>query len=225
MRLPPWPSRSRAARCQMHRAHEHRDDDDADEFRELLGAIRVLTVFADDQATEESTASFGRPPEILGDFQLGREIGRGGLGVVYEATQIALGRRVAVKVLPPASRLDVRQMRRFEIEAQAAALLQHPNIVPIFAYGTDQGVPYFAMRLIDGQNLAEMIAERRVHGTGGLPPRDVAELGRQAAECSTMPIATRSCTGISSLRTCWSITRNVSGWPISGSPAFAVTAT
>ena len=154
----------------------------ADEIQELLGAIRVLTVFADDQATEESTVSFKRPPEVLGDFQLGREIGRGGLGVVYEATQISLGRRVAVKLLPPASRLDLRQLRRFEIEAQAAALLQHPNIVPTFAYGNACGVPYFAMRLIDGRNLAELIASRRGHEGCGLPPREVAELGRQAAE-------------------------------------------
>ena len=120
---------------------------------------------------------------MLGDFRLGREIGRGGIGVVYEARQISLGRRVAVKVLPPASLLDPRQLRRFEIEAQAAAALQHPNIVPVFAYGTERGVPFFAMRLIDGRNLAEVVARAAAQRNGsGLPPREVAELGRQAAE-------------------------------------------
>ena len=152
------------------------------EIHELLGAMSFLSVFADEQATEETTISSSRPPEVLEDFQLGREIGRGGLGVVYEATQISLGRPVALKVLAPALRLDRRQRRRFEIEAQAAALLQHPNIVPVFAYGTERDVPYFVMRLIDGRNLAEVISDRSARERCGLPAREVAELGRQAAE-------------------------------------------
>ena len=102
--------------------------------------------------------------------------------MVYEATQISLGRRVAVKVLPPSSRLDPRQLRRFEIEAQAAAALEHPNIVPVFAYGDERGVPYFAMRLIEGRNLAEIVRELRERSGRGLPPREAAELARQAAE-------------------------------------------
>ena len=148
----------------------------------MLPAIRLLSELANEQATEEYPQWFTRPPDILGDFQLGREIGRGGIGVVYEARQISLGRRVAVKVLPPASLVDPRQLRRFEIEAQAAAALQHPNIVPVFAYGSERGVPYFAMRLIDGRNLAEVVGELRERSGRGLPPREVAELGRQAAE-------------------------------------------
>ena len=122
----------------------------AEEIARLLPAMRLLSELADEQDTEDRPPAFMRPPEVLGDFRLGREIGRGGIGVVYEARQISLGRRVAVKVLPPASLLDPRQLRRFEIEAQAAAALQHPNIVPVFAYGTESGVPFFAMRLIEG---------------------------------------------------------------------------
>ena len=151
-------------------------------LQRLLPAIRLLSELSDEEPTEEHPAWPTRPPDVLGDFRLGREIGRGGIGVVYEAVQISLGRRVAVKVLPPASLLDPRQLRRFEIEAQAAAALQHPNIVPVFAYGRERGVPYFAMRLIEGRNLAEVVSERRERSNRGLPPREVAELGRQAAE-------------------------------------------
>ncbi len=83
--------------------------------------MRLLSELADEDGTEDHPPALARPPDVLGDFRLGREIGRGGIGVVYEARQISLGRRVAVKVLPPASLLDPRQLRRFEIEAQAAA--------------------------------------------------------------------------------------------------------
>jgi eukaryotic-like serine/threonine-protein kinase len=148
----------------------------------LLPTIRLLSEFSDEPAAEAPEVWRMRPPDILGDFRLGREIGRGGIGVVYEATQISLGRRVAVKVLPPTSLGDPRQVRRFEVEAQAAASLQHPGIVPVFAYGRERGVPYFAMRLIEGRNLAEIVVDRRERFRCGLPPHEVAQLGRQAAE-------------------------------------------
>jgi eukaryotic-like serine/threonine-protein kinase len=154
----------------------------SESLRRLLPTIRRMSEFSDKERTEAHLARRTRPPDVLGDFRLGKEIGRGGIGVVYEATQISLGRRVAVKVLPPTSLLDPRHLRRFEIEAQAAAALQHPNIVPIFAYGRERGEPYFAMRLIEGRNLAEVVSERRERGNHGLPPLEVAEFGRQAAE-------------------------------------------
>ncbi|REK15730.1 MAG: serine/threonine protein kinase [Planctomycetota bacterium] len=97
----------------------------------------------------------------LGDFELLREVGRGGMGVVYEARQISLGRRVALKVLPFAAVLDRRQIARFKNEAQAAAQLHHPNIVPVFAVGVERGVHYYAMQFIDGQPLDEAIADMR----------------------------------------------------------------
>ena len=75
--------------------------------------------------------------EALGDFHIVREIGRGGMGVVYEAVQLSLGRRVALKVLPFAAVLDARQLQRFKNEAQAAAQLHHTNIVPVYAVGCD----------------------------------------------------------------------------------------
>ena len=105
----------------------------------------------------------------LGDFQLVREIGRGGMGVVYEAEQISLGRRVALKVLPFAAALDARQLQRFKNEAQAAACLHHTNIVPVFGVGCDRGVHYHAMQYIEGQTLAAIIKNLRCGKDCGLP--------------------------------------------------------
>jgi serine/threonine protein kinase len=97
----------------------------------------------------------------IGEFRLVREIGRGGMGVVYEAHQISLNRRVALKVLPFAAALDPKQRQRFLNEAQAAAQLHHTNIVPVFAVGTERGVHYYAMQFIEGHSLAELIEDMR----------------------------------------------------------------
>jgi serine/threonine protein kinase len=93
----------------------------------------------------------------LGDFRLLREVGRGGMGIVYEAEQLSLNRRVALKTLPFAAALDSRQLQRFKNEAQAAALLHHPHIVPIYSVGCERGIHYYAMQFIDGQSLAALI--------------------------------------------------------------------
>ena len=97
----------------------------------------------------------------LGDFVLVREIGRGGMGVVYEARQISLDRRVALKVLPFAAVLDQRQIARFENEARAAAQLHHPNIVPVFSVGCERGVHYYAMQYVEGDSLDLAIRQLR----------------------------------------------------------------
>ena len=101
-------------------------------------------------------------PEImapLGDFQILREIGRGGMGVVYEARQQSLDRRVALKVLPFAAALDPKHLQRFKNEAHTAAQLHHPGIVPVHAVGCERGVHFYAMEFIEGQSLASVIAE------------------------------------------------------------------
>jgi serine/threonine protein kinase len=90
-----------------------------------------------------------------------REIGRGGMGIVYEAEQISLGRRVAMKILPFAAAMDPKHLQRFKNEAQAAAQLHHTNIVPVFGVGCERGVHYYAMQFIEGQTLAAVIAELR----------------------------------------------------------------
>ena len=99
----------------------------------------------------------GLPANPLGDFQIMREIGRGGMGIVYEALQLSLGRRVALKVLPFAATFDARHLQRFHNEAHAAAALHHTNIVPVFAVGCERGVHFYAMQLIEGQSLATVI--------------------------------------------------------------------
>jgi len=116
----------------------------------------------------------------LGDFRLRRVLGRGGMGVVYEAEQLSLGRRVAVKVLPFAAALDGRQLQRFKHEAQAAAHLQHAHIVPVHAVGSERGVHYYAMQLIDGRSLADVIGELRERA--GLPDSAAPATDRTGAD-------------------------------------------
>ena len=98
---------------------------------------------------------------VLGDFRIAREIGRGGMGVVYEAEQISLSRRVALKVLPFAATLDDRQIQRFRNESLLAAQLDHPNIVNVYGVGCERSVHFFAMRYIDGATLDQYVSHRR----------------------------------------------------------------
>ena len=107
------------------------------------------------------------PGEPLGDFQILREIGRGGMGIVYEATQLSLGRRVALKVLPFAATFDSKHLQRFQNEAKAAAQLHHTNIVPVYAVGCERGVHFYAMQMIEGQSLAQVI--RYIRSAAGRP--------------------------------------------------------
>ena len=99
--------------------------------------------------------------EALGDFIIHREIGRGGMGIVYEATQRSMGRRVAVKILPFAALSDDRRLKRFQNEVRAAATLQHPNIVSVYSVGEERGVHYYAMQLVRGQSLARVLRDLR----------------------------------------------------------------
>ncbi|MEM7233289.1 MAG: protein kinase [Planctomycetota bacterium] len=120
---------------------------------EQIELVRALDSIVDDG---------GRPiGRTLGNFQLHGEIGRGGMGVVYEAEELSLGRRVALKVLPFAGMLDPRQLARFQNEARAAAQLHHPHIVAVHSVGTERGVHYYAMQLIEGQSLAQLLREVR----------------------------------------------------------------
>ena len=108
--------------------------------------------------------------ERLGDYRILREVGRGGMGVVYEAEQESLGRRVALKVLAAGAPLDPKQVRRFDREARAAARLHHTNIVPVFGVGHEGGQHYYVMQLIAGLGLDAVLDElRRLrrHGGGG----------------------------------------------------------
>ena len=132
----------------------------AEALRRFFSLLDVIEVPADPAAA---------PPGRLGEFEILREIGRGGMGVVYEARQASLNRNVALKVLPPALRSDRRLLTRFQREAEAAARLRHPNIVPVYSIGESAGAPFFAMELVEGRSLAHVIRARREGGSASLP--------------------------------------------------------
>jgi serine/threonine protein kinase len=155
----------------------------ADLLREVLPSLELLRGQNRAEPTDNHDAV-----GTLGDYRLLRVVGRGGMGVVYEAEQRPLGRRVAVKVLPFAATLDAYQQQRFESEARTAAGLHHTHIVPVYAMGTDRGVHYFAMQFIDGRPLSDVIARLRAGDRAALVPnepdhvRAAARLCVQAAE-------------------------------------------
>jgi WD40 repeat protein len=115
------------------------------------------------------TAEEVPPLECLGDYRILREVGRGGMGVVYEAEQQALGRRVALKVLPRKLLADSKHRRRFEREARLAAKLHHTNIVPVFGVGEQDGLPFYVMQFIEGLGLDEVLDELQRLRAGGQP--------------------------------------------------------
>jgi serine/threonine protein kinase/formylglycine-generating enzyme required for sulfatase activity len=178
------------------------DPDIAEDLRAGVEGLRLVVGPANLAGAPPVGAAALPGAGTIGDFRLLREIGRGGMGVVYEAEQVSLGRRVALKVLPYAAVLDPRQLERFRTEAQAAASLEHPHIVPVYSVGSADGLHYFAMRLVEGRSLAEVVTRiredlhrspRRAEALGGslVAPsagreaayaRSVARLGRQAAD-------------------------------------------
>ena len=116
------------------------------EFRVPLRGLYLLGREAQEQKRWPSQTS-ANAPNRLGDFEIQGELGRGGMGVVYRATQISLQRPVALKILPFTAVLDPRQVTRFRNEAQAAASLHHPHIVPVYAVGCERGIHYYSCLL------------------------------------------------------------------------------
>ncbi|MBM81184.1 MAG: hypothetical protein CMJ78_11405 [Planctomycetaceae bacterium] len=149
----------------------------ADLLRSILPALKAIrqtetaSVSPNDETTTTAIESEGR----IGDYNIIRQIGRGGMGVVYEAEQISLKRRVALKVLPFAAALDAKRLERFRNEAQAAARLHHANIVPVYSVGCERGVYYYAMQMIDSDTLGDVIAElRRLQDGSDSPPGELS---------------------------------------------------
>ncbi len=147
----------------------------ADQIRELFPAFAVVEEFK--PGPGEASGSF-TPALIpfasaldskLGDFRILREVGRGGMGIVYEAEQESLGRRVALKILAGNQQNDSKQLARFHREAKAAARLHHTNIVPVFGVGESQGLHYYVMQLIPGLGLDQVLAEVKRIQDGGEP--------------------------------------------------------
>src|SRR6476660_3608336 len=138
------------------------DAEIADELRSLLKAIVILEQNAPPadstvRAGKQDAAIAEEVPHQIGDYLIEREIGRGGMGIVYKAAQQSLDRQVALKVLSSPGPLDSAHLERFRREARAAARLQHNHIVPVFDFGTQSGVYYYAMQLIVGQSLDVVI--------------------------------------------------------------------
>ena len=136
----------------------------ADEIREMFPALVEVEQVEEgyvDQVNEVKTGGPARALQQIGDYRIVGEIGRGGMGVVYEAEQVSLGRRVALKVLPRHVAADRTTLERFRREARAAARLHHTNIVPVFEIGHDGDVSFYAMQFIQGQSLDAVITELR----------------------------------------------------------------
>lgn len=144
--------------------------DIGDDLHRLSGALKLITGRDSDSGVSDSWKAVSgfestpdRPPDNrstgrrLGDFRLLRVIGRGGMGIVYEAEQCSIKRRVALKVLPYAAAIDARQLQRFRNESAAASHLQHPNIVPVLSVGDEGAIHYFAMQYVDGLSLNALV--------------------------------------------------------------------
>lgn len=135
----------------------------ADEIRELFPTLVLMEQARPLENPKIPQAisldSFDKPPERFNEYRIVREIGRGGMGIVYEAVQESLGRQVALKVLPQHAVSKDSQTQRFKREAQAAARLNHPNIVPVFGVGEQNGTLFYAMQLIRGLGLDQVAAE------------------------------------------------------------------
>ena len=158
----------------------------ADRIRDVFPMLVVMEE-ADSGASSSGDATGSGPvaatdrdggrPEQIGGYRILREVGRGGMGVVYEAEQLSLGRHVALKVLPDPIAHDSRGLERFRREARAAARLHHTNIVPVYEVGQDGGVVFYAMQFIQGQPLDAVLGELKA-----LRSRPDAPRGADAAE-------------------------------------------
>ena len=181
---------------ELHRAGEpvtpevfaEQHPEHSEKLLELLPAMLALEDVKRDRISSSSGAMRVTLPQLdrLGDFRIERELGRGGMGVVFEAVQETLGRRVALKVLPRATLLTGNQLARFRHEAKIAARLHHTNIVPVYGSGETDGYHWYAMQFIAGQSLDQWREAQRERPPQGPGPwasraRFVARVGAAAA--------------------------------------------
>ncbi|MCI0643070.1 MAG: protein kinase [Gemmataceae bacterium] len=174
----------------------------AAEIKEVFPAMAMMeNIAVADSSLEgdEAEKKAAAPAEValkqLGDYRIIREIGHGGMGVVYEAEQVSLGRHVALKVLPNQALADAKHKRRFEREAKAAAKLHHTNIVPVFGVGEHEGLPYYVMQFIQGLGLDVVLDELNrmqpgaagaAHTPTGLPTAGEIRISRRNVAAADM---------------------------------------
>ncbi len=155
----------------------------AEQIRETFPAMAMVEHIAlDDESLDKEPAKNSAPPQGLtqiGDYRIIREVGRGGMGIVYEAEQISLGRRVAVKILPKNLFSSGKIRQRFERESKAAAKLHHTNIVPVFGVGEEDGLHYYVMQFIQGLGLDEVLEELRRQQRAGTNGRNLVAVTDQ----------------------------------------------
>ncbi|MAE77201.1 MAG: hypothetical protein CMJ85_10065, partial [Planctomycetes bacterium] len=131
-------------------------------------------------------------PERLGDFRLERVLGSGGMGVVYLAVQESLGREVALKVVRPDLLLFPGARERFQREVETISRLDHPGIVKVHAFGEEKGIPYFAMELVRGISLADLLGNLHKRGLGGLSSGDITAAVAEHTATKPQPSTTAS---------------------------------
>lgn len=148
----------------------------AAELRELWGAVMIAQAAGSGSMAETISSQTDFPsgtlnlPARFGDYELVQELGRGGMGVVYRAKQLSLAREVALKMVLRGNLASAADLERFQAEAQAAAKLDHPAIVPVYEVGQESGRPYFTMKYIAGTTLAQRLA------LGPLPAKEAATI-------------------------------------------------
>src|SRR6516225_8084982 len=165
----------------------------AAEIKEVFPAMAMMENIAVADSSldgDESQKKAATPAEValkqMGDYRIIRKIGHGGMGVVYEAEQVSLGRHVALKVLPGQALADAKHKRRFEREAKAAAKLHHTNFVPVFGVGEHEGLPYYVMQFIQGLGLDVVLDELHhmqpgaAHTPTGLPTGGEIRVSRRS---------------------------------------------
>ena len=191
-----------------------------EEIRELFPTLIMMEQARSLDSGTEGRVSQTPPnelPERLGEYRILREVGRGGMGIVYEAFQESLGRHVALKILPTQSLRNPKHLQRFQREVRAAAKLHHPNIVPVFGAGEVDGVHFYAMQFIQGlalDQVAEQVrrlrSEKKSKSNGGgkvrelvipgstriVNPEYFATTDGRLATRSAMSLAAGLCSGI-----------------------------
>lgn len=167
----------------------------AAEIHRLFPTLVAMEAIGSSGRTSPNDPIRSTAPTRIGDYRILRSLGAGGMGIVYEAIQVSLGRHVALKVLPASALKSERFRERFRVEARAAARLQHPHIVPVYGVGEDDGVPYYAMQFIAGRSLDEIARPEGNELSGADETVTLASRGHgkaastaiMAAESSTSP--------------------------------------